>query len=144
MTTFRQLEDATVGTSVTRAAALDALAFDARGLIPVIAQQHDTGQVLMFAWMNRESLELTLASGEVTYYSRSRQALWRKGETSGQTQRLVELRIDCDGDVLLARVDQTGPACHTGRHNCFYLRYDGDRVVVTDDVLVDPARLYKR
>ncbi|MDX2203376.1 MAG: phosphoribosyl-AMP cyclohydrolase [Hyphomicrobiaceae bacterium] len=96
------------------------LQFDARGLIPAIAQQHDTGEVLMLAWMSRESLAETLRSGRVCYWSRSRGALWRKGETSGHVQRLVECRLDCDGDALLLRVDQTGPACHTGARSCFF------------------------
>ncbi len=99
---------------------LDAIAFNADGLVPAVAQQYDTGEVLMLAWMNRAAVEATLASGHVTYYSRSRQALWRKGETSGHTQRLIELRLDCDGDALLALVDQTGPACHTGTADCFF------------------------
>jgi phosphoribosyl-AMP cyclohydrolase len=101
-------------------ALLDAIAFNADGLVPAVAQQFDTGEVLMLAWMNREAVAATLASRQVTYYSRSRQALWRKGETSGHTQRLVELRLDCDGDALLVLVDQTGPACHTGRRSCFF------------------------
>ena len=96
------------------------LRYDATGLIPCIAQDHASGEVLMFAWMNAQSVALTLASGKVTYWSRSRAALWSKGETSGHVQRLVELRIDCDRDCLLARVDQTGPACHTNRRSCFY------------------------
>jgi phosphoribosyl-AMP cyclohydrolase len=96
-----------------------ALAFNADGLIPAIAQQHDTGAVLMMAWMNRAALAETLATGRVCYFSRSRDRLWRKGETSGQAQRLVELRVDCDGDALLLLVDQTGVACHTGRLSCF-------------------------
>ena len=96
------------------------LRYDANGLIPCIAQDHASGEVLMFAWMNAQSLALTLASGKMTYWSRSRAALWSKGETSGHVQRLVELRIDCDRDCLLARVDQTGPACHTNRRSCFY------------------------
>ena len=97
-----------------------ALAFDRDGLVPTIAQQHDTGEVLMVAWMDRAAIEATLRTGEVTYWSRARRKLWRKGETSGQTQRLVELRLDCDGDTLLLLVDQTGVACHTGRRNCFF------------------------
>lgn len=100
--------------------ALDTLRFDDHGLIPAIAQQHDTGEVLMLAWMNRESVAETLRTGRVCYWSRSRHALWRKGETSGQVQRLVELRLDCDGDALLLLVDQHGVACHTGRRSCFY------------------------
>lgn len=96
------------------------LRYDDRGLIPCIAQDHATGEVLMLAWMNADSVARTLASGQMTYWSRSRQALWPKGATSGNTQRLVELRVDCDGDSLLARVDQTGPACHTGARSCFF------------------------
>ena len=99
---------------------LASVKFDEKGLVPVIAQSHATGQVLMFAWMNRETLEHTLASGEVTYWSRSRQKVWKKGETSGHTQRLVEALVDCDGDVVLLKVDQMGPACHTGAPSCFF------------------------
>jgi phosphoribosyl-AMP cyclohydrolase len=94
--------------------------FDEHGLVPAIAQSAATGQVLMMAWMNRESLELTLTTKDVTYWSRSRQKLWRKGETSGHTQRLVEVLVDCDGDVVLLKVDQLGPACHTGAPSCFF------------------------
>lgn len=96
------------------------LRYDDQGLIAVVAQQHDTGEVLMLAWMNAEAVARTLATGRVTYWSRSRQAFWAKGETSGHVQRLVELRVDCDRDALLALVDQTGPACHTNRRTCFY------------------------
>ena len=96
------------------------LRWDARGLIPAIAQHHASGEVLMFAWMSRESLAETLKTGHVTYWSRSRQALWRKGESSGHVQRLVGLRIDCDRDCLLLAVEQTGPACHTGARSCFF------------------------
>ena len=120
-----------------------AVSFDGQGLVCAVAQQHDSGEVLMVAWMNRAALSETLASGQVCYWSRSRGKLWRKGETSGQTQRLVELRVDCDGDTLLLRVDQKGVACHTGRRACFY------RAVAEDgslrDVLpvtVDPGDLY--
>lgn len=96
------------------------LHFNADGLIPAIAQQFDTGEVLMMAWMNPASVAETLATGQVFYFSRSRQKLWRKGETSGHTQRLIDFRIDCDGDTLLVLVDQTGAACHTGERSCFY------------------------
>ena len=96
------------------------LTYDQNGLIPCIAQDHATGQVLMLAWMNAAAVEKTLATGAVTYWSRSRQAFWVKGETSGHRQRLVELRLDCDRDCLLALVDQTGPACHTGAMSCFH------------------------
>ena len=100
------------------------LAWDERGLLPAIAQDHATGEVLMLAWMSRESLDETLRTGQVTYWSRSRRALWRKGETSGHVQRLVGLRIDCDRDCLLLAVEQTGPACHTGARSCFYTRIE--------------------
>jgi phosphoribosyl-AMP cyclohydrolase len=99
---------------------LTAVRFNEAGLIPAIAQQHDSHEVLMLAWMNAESILETLKTGEVCYYSRSRGSLWRKGETSGHTQKLVEMRLDCDGDTVLLRVDQTGPACHTGNPNCFF------------------------
>jgi phosphoribosyl-AMP cyclohydrolase len=124
------------------AALLAAIAFDADGLIPCIAQQHDTGEVLMMAWMNRESLAETLATGRVTYWSRSRQALWRKGETSGQVQHLRELRLDCDGDTLLARVDQHGVACHTGRRSCFYRAARDGALVELARPEADPKALY--
>ena len=107
----------------------DSLTFDANGLIPAIAQDAETGEVLMLAWMNRGSVEETLSTGQVTYWSRSRQALWRKGETSGNRQHLVELRFDCDRDCLLMQVRQTGPACHTNRRSCFYTAVrDGEEV----------------
>ena len=96
------------------------LTFDSLGLIPAIAQDHATGEVLMLAWMNAASLARTLETGQVPYWSRSRAELWAKGATSGHVQRLVELRVDCDRDALLLRVDQTGPACHTNRQSCFY------------------------
>jgi len=96
------------------------LTYDANGLIPAIAQDHATGEVLMMAWMNAASIARTLATGNVTYWSRSRQAFWAKGETSGHVQRLVELRLDCDRDCLLLQVTQDGPACHTNRRSCFY------------------------
>ena len=96
------------------------LQYDARGLIPAVAQDHRSGEVLMVAWMNADAVARTLQTGRVTYWSRSRAAFWVKGETSGHVQRLVEMRIDCDRDCLLLRVDQTGPACHTGRRSCFF------------------------
>ncbi|MGL5010067.1 MAG: phosphoribosyl-AMP cyclohydrolase [Paracoccaceae bacterium] len=109
------------------------LTYDANGLIPVVAQDHASREVLMLAWMNAAAVERTLATGAVTYWSRSRAAFWVKGETSGHTQRLVEMRLDCDRDCLLVLVDQTGPACHTGRPNCFYTAIrDGAEVVLTD------------
>ncbi len=125
------------------AAVLAAIAFDGHGLVPAIAQQHDSGEVLMVAWMNRASLTETLATGRVCYWSRSRQQLWRKGETSGQTQSLVELRIDCDGDVVLLLVDQLGVACHTGRRSCFFRAGRDGELVTIAEVEVDPAELYR-
>jgi phosphoribosyl-AMP cyclohydrolase len=121
---------------------LAAIAFDAEGLVPAIAQQHDTGEVLMLAWMNREAVRDTLASGRVCYWSRSRRALWRKGETSGQVQRLMELRLDCDGDTLLLLVDQTGVACHTGKRRCFFRRAAEGGLEAVAMGAVDPAPLY--
>jgi len=102
---------------------LAAVQFNADGLVPAIAQDHKSGAVLMLAWMNREALEETLETGDVTYWSRSRKSLWRKGETSGHTQKLIEAWLDCDGDALLLKVEQTGPACHTGSPVCFFRRY---------------------
>jgi phosphoribosyl-AMP cyclohydrolase len=108
------------------------LKYDGNGLIPVIAQDHATRDVLMFAWMNAEAVARTLASGDVTYWSRSRAAFWVKGETSGHRQRLVEMRIDCDRDCLLVLVNQTGPACHTGRQSCFFTALrDGAEMQIT-------------
>ena len=125
------------------AAVLAAITFDGHGLVPAIAQQHDSGEVLMVAWMNRASMTETLATGRVCYWSRSRQQLWRKGETSGQTQSLVELRIDCDGDVVLLLVDQLGVACHTGRRSCFFRAVRDGELVTIAEVEVDPAELYR-
>ena len=127
-----------------RAGLLAAIRFDLKGLVPCIAQQHDTGEVLMLAWMTREAVEETLATGRVCYFSRSRGGLWRKGETSGQVQRLVELRLDCDGDTLLALVDQQGVACHTGRRSCFYQALRDGRLAEIAAPLVAPDVLYGR
>ena len=108
------------------------LTFDDRGLIPVIAQAHDTGEVLMMAWMNAEAVTRTLETGRVTYWSRSRQAFWIKGETSGHVQELVEMRVDCDRDCVLLLIRQTGPACHTNRRSCFYTALrGGDEIEIT-------------
>jgi len=139
---FKQLESAETGDVTTLKTALDAVPWNDQGLIPAIAQDRASGEVLMLAWMNREALEETLAQGQVCYWSRSRQALWRKGETSGQTQRLIEARLDCDGDTLLLQVEQTGPACHTGRKSCFYLKIEGEQIVVDRQVEINPAELY--
>ena len=111
------------------------LKYDANGLIPCIAQDHATGEVLMMAWMTAEAVARTVATGRVTYWSRSRSAFWVKGETSGHVQRLVELRVDCDRDALLALVVQDGPACHTNRRSCFYTAVrDGGEVVISDPI----------
>ena len=118
-------------------AALGAIKFDDKGLVPAIAQQHDSGEILMMAWMDRDAVTETMRTGRVCYWSRSRQALWRKGETSGHVQTLVDLRIDCDGDTLLVLVDQTGAACHTGRHNCFFQAIRGGRLETIAPVIVD-------
>ena len=121
---------------------LDTLVFDRDGLIPAIAQQHDSGEVLMLAWMNRAAIDETLATGRVCYWSRSRKSLWRKGETSGQVQRLIEFRVDCDSDCLLLLVDQKGVACHTGRRNCFFTAIRNGKAETIAEVLVAPDKLY--
>ena len=123
-------------------ALIAAIRFDANGLVPVIAQQHDTGEVLMMAWMNAETVRETLQTGRVCYWSRSRGGPWRKGETSGQVQRLVDLRLDCDGDTLLALVDQTGVACHTGRRSCFFRALRDAALTEIAAPEVSPAALY--
>ena len=111
------------------------LKFDAQGLIPCIAQDHSTGEVLMLAWMNADAVARTLETGKVTYWSRSRAAFWVKGETSGHHQQLVELRLDCDRDCLLALVEQEGPACHTNRRSCFYTAVrGGDEVIIAESM----------
>jgi phosphoribosyl-AMP cyclohydrolase len=125
-------------------ASLAALKFNEDGLVPAIAQQFDTGEVLMMAWMNRDSVAETLATGRVCYWSRSRQGLWRKGETSGQQQRLKELLIDCDGDTILLKVDQDGVACHTGRRTCFYTAARPEGLVEVEKVQIAPEELYKK
>jgi phosphoribosyl-AMP cyclohydrolase len=124
-------------------ALLEKLSFNEDGLIPAIAQQHDTGEVLMMAWMNAQSIAETVATGQVCYWSRSRNKLWRKGESSGQAQKLVELRLDCDGDTLLLLVDQKGVACHTGRRNCFFTAWRDDALVEIAAPLISPDELYK-
>lgn len=125
-------------------AALAAISFNADGLVPAIAQQYDTGEVLMMAWMNREAVAETLATGRVCYWSRSRKGLWRKGETSGQQQRLKEFLIDCDGDTILVKVDQDGVACHTGRRTCFYTAARPEGLVEVAEVKISPEELYKK
>jgi phosphoribosyl-AMP cyclohydrolase len=124
------------GTSDAADAVLAALQFNQDGLVAAVTQQHDTGEVLMLAWMDEDAVRETLATGQVCYWSRSRQSLWRKGETSGHVQRLVELRVDCDGDAVLLRVDQTGAACHTGQRSCFYrAARDGELVIIATPIV---------
>ena len=116
-----------------------------QGLVPAIAQDWQTGEVLMLAWMNREALELTVQEERAVYWSRSRGALWRKGEESGHVQKLRELRVDCDADTVLMKVEQLGGiACHTGRRSCFYRKLEGHDWRVTDDVLRDPGDIYRK
>ncbi|MBI2958936.1 MAG: phosphoribosyl-AMP cyclohydrolase [Betaproteobacteria bacterium] len=124
---------------------LERVKWDDDGLVPVIAQEQATGRVLMFAWMNREALAATVASGEAVYWSRSRGRLWKKGEESGHTQKVSELRLDCDADVVLLAIEQRGGiACHTGRHSCFYRKYEDGDWVVTDPVIKDPEAIYRK
>jgi phosphoribosyl-AMP cyclohydrolase len=123
--------------------ALAEIIFDGDGLVPAIAQQYDSGEILMMAWMNRDALRATLTEGRVCYWSRSRHKLWRKGETSGQVQQLREMRLDCDGDAVLLLVDQHGVACHTGRRNCFFRAWRGGQGwAVVAEPQVDPDTLY--
>jgi phosphoribosyl-AMP cyclohydrolase len=120
---------------------LAAIQFDAQGLVPAIAQQHGSGEVLMMAYMDRAAVIETMRSGRVCYWSRSRQAAWRKGDTSGHIQELVELRVDCDGDTLLVEVEQTGVACHTGRHNCFFRAIRGGELTEIAPIVVDMEKI---
>lgn len=114
------------------------------GLVPVIAQQHDSGRVVMFAWMNKESLALTVASGFAVYWSRSRQRLWRKGEESGHQQKVLDIQLDCDADVILLKIEQQGGiACHTGRESCFYRSLQNGQWQTTEAVLKDPQQIYQ-
>jgi len=122
---------------------LDEIKWTDDGLVPAIAQDAETGRVLMFAWMNRESLRLSVEKNEAVYYSRSRQKLWHKGEESGHTQKIKSLRLDCDGDVITMQIEQTGGiACHTGRESCFYREFKSGEWVTTDDVIKDPKDIY--
>jgi phosphoribosyl-AMP cyclohydrolase len=127
--------------------ALDEVKWDRDGLVPAIAQEQGSNDVLMVAWMNRAALEATLARGEAVYWSRSRQRLWHKGEQSGHVQKVHEIRMDCDHDVLLLKVSQLGHepgiACHTGRHSCFFERYEDGRWRAVEPVLKDPERIYR-
>lgn len=139
---FKEAEKFEVGQSLPWRDVIEKIPFNADGLVPAIAQQYDSKEVLMMAWMNRTALEETLETGRVCYFSRSRQKLWRKGESSGQVQTLKELRLDCDGDTILLVVDQTGPACHTGRKSCFYNLVSEDQLVVDQAPIIDPKELY--
>ena len=123
---------------------LDAVQWNEDGLVPAVAQDAQSGKVLMVAWMNREALHTTAATGKVVYWSRSRRRLWRKGEESGHEQRVQDIRLDCDGDVVLVRVQQQGGiACHTGRESCFYQQLQGDRWVAVDPVIKSPEQIYR-
>jgi phosphoribosyl-AMP cyclohydrolase len=123
---------------------LDEIKWDEKGLVPAIAQEASSGKVLMVAWMNRASLKLTTEEGYATYWSRSRQKLWRKGEESGHRQKIIELRLDCDADVVLMSVEQAGGiACHTGRHNCFFRRFKEGQWEAADPILKDPDEIYR-
>jgi phosphoribosyl-AMP cyclohydrolase len=124
-------------------AALAVIKFDAQGLVPAIAQQHDTGEVLMMAWMDRNAVAETMRTGRACYWSRSRRRPWRKGDTSGHIQSLVDLRVDCDGDTLLVLVEQTGVACHTGRHNCFFRAIRDGALEDIAPVIVDMDKIGK-
>ena len=122
---------------------LNEIAWNEEGLIPVVTQDSASGRVLMLAWMNREALAETASSGQAVYWSRSRQKLWRKGEQSGHVQRIVEVRLDCDSDAILLRVNQTGGiACHTGRESCFFRKLENGSWASTDPVLKDPRLIY--
>ncbi len=122
---------------------LNEVPWDGQGLVPVVTQEFSTGRVLTLAWMNRDALAETAKSGEAVYWSRSRKKLWRKGEESGHSQKVRELRLDCDSDAILLRVDQVGGiACHTGRESCFFRKLENGRWVATDPVLKDPAAIY--
>ena len=122
---------------------LDEIRFDENGLIPAIAQDANSGKILMMAWMNRESLQLTAEKQQAVYWSRSRGKLWHKGEESGHTQNIVDIRFDCDEDVILLKVEQSGGiACHTGRESCFYRQLQGDQWVEVESVIKDPKDIY--
>jgi phosphoribosyl-AMP cyclohydrolase len=142
--TLKITESMAIGEGLPLVEALDRLPWNEEGLLPAIAQQHDTREVLMLAWMNRAALEESLSTGRVCYWSRSRQRFWRKGEESGQIQKLLAVRLDCDGDAILLEVDQLGPACHSGRRSCFYNRIQGDQLLVETEPLIDPSSLYAK
>lgn len=123
---------------------LDEINWDVNGLVPVIAQEHDTGDVVMFAWMNREALQLSADTRQAVYWSRSRNRLWRKGEESGHVQKIHEIRLDCDEDVILLKIEQVGGiACHTGRHSCFFKILDNENWLVDQPIIKNPDEIYK-
>ena len=140
---YKSIEQSTIHTKFDLNTMLNELTFNEDGLLPAIAQQYDTGEVLMMAWMNRQAIEETLKNNRVCYWSRSRQAFWRKGESSGQVQNLKSMAFDCDGDAILLQVDQIGPACHTGRRSCFFHAVDGTQTDITSEPLINPEELYK-
>ena len=142
MSVFKQLESLETGQSMKLSEVIDQMPWNQDGLLPAIAQQFDSKEVLMMAWMNRGALIETLETGRVCYWSRARQQYWRKGESSGQVQALKELRLDCDGDTILLLVDQTGPACHTGRRDCFYNKIEGGQVIVDKAPIMSKEELY--
>lgn len=139
---FKQIEKSATDSIFAAEDVLSAIPWNTDGLIPAIAQQYDSDEVLMMAWMNRLALEETLNTGRVCYWSRSRSRFWRKGEQSGQIQLLKEAFLDCDGDTLLLKVDQTGPACHTGRKSCFYTALNASEARVVNAPLIDADELY--
>lgn len=141
---YKDLEAQKKGQTTELSTALNELKFNDAGLIPAIAQQHDTGEVLMMAWMNKQSIEETLETGHVCYWSRSRNNYWRKGESSGNQQTLISMSADCDGDTLLVKVNQKGAACHTGRRDCFYNEISKDGLHINSDPIQDPNDLYKK
>ena len=135
MVSLKNLEESPKGTQVDLVEFLEHLNFNDKGLIPVIAQDFQTKEVLMLAWMNSKSIRYTLDEGQVCYFSRSRQSYWRKGEESGHTQIMKQMNVDCDGDSILLMVEQQGPACHTNRQSCFYFQVDGTSVSISSDPL---------
>ncbi len=141
---YKDLESHKKGSQTPLDEALSALKFNEAGLIPAIAQQHDTGEVLMMAWMNRASIEETLKTQQVCYWSRSRNSYWRKGESSGNQQKLVTMSTDCDGDTLLLKVEQLGAACHTGRRDCFYNEIQPSGLTISSNPIQDPNQLYSK
>jgi len=147
MPNFKTLESSQQGETFDWQTLQKQVKYDSNGLIPAIAQQFDSKEVLMMAWMNENSLLETLETGRVCYWSRSRQSYWRKGEESGQIQILKSLSFDCDADTILLQVDQTGPACHTGRRSCFYSqvsKHEGqDKLEITSNPIISPDKLYE-